>query len=124
MKEEQELYIIDFLKDDVYRRIKSNAFASKRSRQAPPRYGKPTRMVMLRENQLCLETWLDDLSSDPSGRRTGRPLRKRSARNVSIELSKEDLRRLNQPLNAWVPRRVNSEHALESAIVAMEELDD
>ena len=25
VKEEQELYIIDFLKDDVYRRIKSNA---------------------------------------------------------------------------------------------------
>lgn len=82
-------------------------------------------MVMLRENQLCLETWLDDLASDPSGRRTGRPLRKRSARNVSIELSKEDLRRLKSAAERMgaTPREF-AEHALESAIVAMEELDD
>ena len=51
------------------------------------------------------------------------PLRKRSARNVSIELSKEDLRRLKAAAERMgaTPREF-AEHALESAIVAMEEL--
>ena len=31
------------------------AFSAKKTRQAPFGYGKPIAMVMLRENQLCLE---------------------------------------------------------------------
>ena len=97
----------------------------KRTRQGPIGCGKPTAMVMLRENQLCLETWLDDLAVDSSRRRGGRPLRKRSSRTVSVELSRDDQLRLKAAAQLMgVTPREFAEQAIEAAIVAMEELDD
>ena len=82
-------------------------------------------MVMLRENQLCLETWLDDLSevipvADEladhcgNGRRETCPSSSRK-RTCSLKAAAERM--------GATPREF-AEHALESAIVAMEELDD
>lgn len=100
-------------------------FYVKKSRQAPIGYGKPNGMVMLRENQLCLETWLDDLAVDGSGRRGGRPIRKRSSRVVSVELSRDDQMRLKEAARRMgVTPREFAEQAIEAGIVAMEELDD
>lgn len=82
-------------------------------------------MVMLRENQLCLETWLDDLKVERRGARGARPLRKRGSRTVSVELSREDQMRLKAAAQLMgVTPREFAEQALEAAIVAMEELDD
>ena len=95
------------------------------TRQTPTRCGKASSMVMRKENQLCLEAWLDDLGTTRSTQSHGRrALRRRGNRTLSVELNLQDQKRLKAAAAMMgVTPREFVEHALEAAIVAMEEVD-
>lgn len=95
------------------------------TRQTPGKCGKACIMVMRKENQLCLEAWLDDLGTSRSAQTHGRRLpRRRGNRDLSVQLSLSDQQRLKAAAAMMgVTTREFAEHALEAAIVAMEEVD-